>query len=278
MQSLSGISDEVERQKKAFEDANGTLDGFSLSLDQSTASGSANAAMLSQVAGAAQNAAQKQFEVDSATVGSDQAAKNYAATLADQRAKFEAAATAAGFSADQVRALADQVFRMPSAKELEVIAKTAQAEADLNYVARGREAWITMRVANVAPSNDFGQLPGNANGAIYSAGVKSFANGGFSPGIYNYVPGGIHKFAEEYDEAYISMDPARRARSEAVWVETGRRFGMLPPSGAAASEVRVDAPQVRVFIGDEEITGRVRVVVRDEQEKVARSARRGNGR
>lgn len=281
LESLAGITDEVQRQKDAYEKANGTLDGFSLSLDESTAAGASNAAMLSDVAGAAQNAAQKQYEVEVATLGGDAAARNYAATLADQRQKFIEAAAAAGFSGDQVQRLADKVFSLPTSKSIEVLANTASAENSIqsliqaNYV-----AWVQVRATlpdlNGAVSGS--GRPGLANGGIFSAGVKSFANGGFSPGIYNYVPGGIHKFAEEYDEAYISMDPARRARSEAVWVETGRRFGMLPPSGAAASEVHVDAPQVRVFIGDEEITGRVRVVVRDEQEKVARSARRGNGR
>ena len=72
----------------------------------------------------------------------------------------------------------------------------------------------------------------NANGAIYSGGVKSFAAGGVEPGIYPYSPGGIHKFAEEYDEAYMSMDPRRKARSYDVWVEAGNRFGFQQPQSS----------------------------------------------
>ncbi|MGK2852732.1 MAG: hypothetical protein ACSLE3_01275, partial [Microbacteriaceae bacterium] len=44
------------------------------------------------------------------------------------------------------------------------------------------------------------------------------------------------------------------------------------------AQVNVGAPSVQVFIGDEEVTGRVRVVVKDEINQVAKSARLGGGR
>ena len=65
----------------------------------------------------------------------------------------------------------------------------------------------------------------NAAGGYYERGVKAFAGGGFEPGIYPYTPGGIHKFAEEAPEGYVSMDPARRVKSEGVWQTIGDRMG-----------------------------------------------------
>lgn len=97
-EALAGISDAVQKQRDEFEKAHDTLDGFALSLDESTVSGSANAAMLSDVAGAAQTAAEKQYEVDRATMSGKDAADKYAATLADQKQKFIDSAVAAGFS------------------------------------------------------------------------------------------------------------------------------------------------------------------------------------
>lgn len=134
LEGLTGISAEVQKQKDAYEEANGTLDGFTLSLDESTAAGSANAAMLAGIAGDAQAAAAAQYEVDQTTMSAKDAADKYAATLADQRQKFIDSATAAGYNADEVQALADKVFALPSSKELEILAKTAQAKSAIDQL------------------------------------------------------------------------------------------------------------------------------------------------
>lgn len=90
---------------------------------------------------------------------------------------------------------------------------------------------------------------GFAAGGYVKDGVKAFAGGGFEPGIYNYAAGGIHKFAEEYDEAYISLDPARRSRSEAVWVRTGQELGMFAGGG----------PQQQISLAGLGITGTLQI-------------------
>src|SRR5690606_37831312 len=89
LESLSGITAEVEAQKAAYEEANGTLDGFTLSLDQSTASGSANASMLSDVAADAQAAAAAQYEVDKTTMGAKEATDKYITTLGANKTALE---------------------------------------------------------------------------------------------------------------------------------------------------------------------------------------------
>ena len=126
-ESLAGISTEVQRQKDEFEKAKGTLDGFSLSLDENTVSGSANAASLANVAKDAQAAAAAQYEVDKTTVGAKAAADNYASTLAAQRQAFVDSATGAGYNADKVQELADKVFALPPERAVQVLAETGVA-------------------------------------------------------------------------------------------------------------------------------------------------------
>jgi TP901 family phage tail tape measure protein len=134
--ALAGISDEVARQRDEYEKVNGTLDGFAPTLDEATEAGSANAAMLAQVAGAAQDAAESQFELDRQTMSAKDATDKYAATLADQRQAFEDSAEAAGFNADEVQILADKVFALPDEKEIEIIAATENAARRIDQFVR----------------------------------------------------------------------------------------------------------------------------------------------
>lgn len=140
--AMAGISEEVEKQKDAFiqlqkdafqekngslEGFVGSLEGFTLTLDESTAAGSANASMLADVAAKAEDAALAQLEVDAATVGADKATSNYLATIAEQRQAFIDSATEAGFNADEVQTLADKIFALPDETKIKLIADTAAA-------------------------------------------------------------------------------------------------------------------------------------------------------
>ena len=175
VQGLAEVATGAEAQRKAFEEANGTLDGFALSLDQSTAAGSANAAMLAGLAGDAQTAAQAQYEVDQKTMGADEAAQKYAATLADQKQKFVDSAVAAGYSAGEVQALADKVFALPSSKQIDVLAKTAGAQSQIDGFIRdysGRT--IPLYVTTMTDSG--GRRPLNVG--MYADGGPIFGPGG----------------------------------------------------------------------------------------------------
>lgn len=238
--ALAGISEEIANQKAAYKETHGTLEGFTVSLDESTAAGSANAAMLGDVAGKAQDAAAAQFEQDKATMSSKEAADKYAATLAAQRQAFIDSAVAAGFNKDEVVKLADKVFALPPEKAIKILADTGSATWAIDNLINsynGRVIRLRAAIDRGAANQELagivgvGMLP-HAAGALYGpGGVKEFAGGGFEPGIYPYTPGGIHKFAEEYGEAYISMDPRRRERSKGVLVETAQQFGMLSSGG-----------------------------------------------
>ncbi|MBT2502975.1 phage tail tape measure protein [Curtobacterium sp. ISL-83] len=132
-EALAGLSDKVKQQRDSTK-------GYSTTLDENTAIGAANADMLSDIATKAQEAAAKNFTVDQSTMSADAATSKYSKTLAEQRQKFMESATAAGFNSDQVKALADRVFQMPSKKDIKVIADTAAASAGIAGVTRAMNA------------------------------------------------------------------------------------------------------------------------------------------
>lgn len=240
--SLVEISDDVQKQKDAFiqlqkegyEAAHGSLDGFvgsldgfSLSLDENSASGSANAASLTSVANAARKAAEDQFNLDVTTMGAKAAADKYAATLADQRAKFEASASAAGYNADQVKALADRVFQLPSSKELTILAETAAAQAKIDNIITlnsGRVVRISVQATNDSPAGSWTGGLTKKDGGV----VEYYGDGGMRENhVAEIAPAGAWRVWAEPEtggEAYIPLAPDKRSRSLAIWEETGRRL------------------------------------------------------
>lgn len=103
-----------------------------LSLDESTVSGSANAAAMGDLSDKARAAAEAQFQQDLATMSADDAAKKYAATLASQRQAFIDSAVAAGYNAGEVKVLADRIFQMPPKKTIDMLVETAQAQNQID--------------------------------------------------------------------------------------------------------------------------------------------------
>lgn len=207
------------------------VEGFGRGLDITTAAGASNKAMLVELAKDAWDAAAAQLELDGNTA-------TFTSTLESSRQKLYEAAIAMGATDEEAAALRDSILAIPDQKAINIIANTAFAQNEIDsYISRntGREIILKIGTSRVA------QGPGGsggitfADGGITSKGVKSFADGGFEPGIYPYRPGGIHKFAEESDEAYISMNPARKERSYGVWQEVGNRFGFQQASSSASA-------------------------------------------
>jgi len=80
----------------------------------------------------------------------------------------------------------------------------------------------------------------------------------------------------------VSMSARQRLSASAVGSSTPDPDALASAVRGALHGARLDlgpvnvaAPSVHVFIGDEEVTGRVRVVVRDEIASEARAYRRG---
>lgn len=242
---LAGISEEVERQKEAYEESHKTLDGFKLSLDQSTESGSANASMLSDVAGKAQEAAKAQFQVDSSTMSSKDAADKYIATLRDQRAKFIESATAAGFNKAEVKKLADQVFALPSSKDIKILAETSDAQNKINNLItlnNGRVVRISVQATNDSPASSWTGGVTKADGGL----VDYYADGGMRENhLAEIAPAGAWRVWAEPEtggEAYIPLAPSKRARSLAVWEETGKRLQAFASGGFNIPTTQPAAP------------------------------------
>lgn len=255
-EALAGIGDEVQRQKDAYEEANDTLSGFSLSLDENTASGAGNASMLSDVAARAQEAAQAQFEVDQVTMDAKDAADKYAGTLADQRAKFEQSAAAAGFNADEVKKLADRVFGLPSAREVKVLAETATAQRSLDaFITRNDGRVISVRQQLITEAVSSGAARGEANAAYRADGavVDYYAAGGVRENhVAQIAPAGAWRVWAEPEtegEAYIPFAASKRDRSLAIWEETGRRLNAFADGGLwDASRYQAAPPAPRTLV------------------------------
>ncbi|MFJ4175802.1 phage tail tape measure protein [Microbacterium sp. NPDC089696] len=153
------------------------LDGLSaqaekagVSLDESTVAGSANAAAMGDLAEKARDAAEAQFEQDLATMSADDAAKKWNGTLAAQKQAFIDSATAAGYNAGEVQALADRIFQMPSEKEIAMLVETAAAQSQVDkfvMLNNGRRVKVFVDAET-----------GNQSFQVGSKTVSAFAGGG----------------------------------------------------------------------------------------------------
>lgn len=217
-----GIADLTDYVKKAHQG----VDGYSLGVDENTAAGSKNVAMLGDLAKKNEDAAKAQFDLDGNTT-------NYIATLTAGRQTVIDNAIALGATADQAQAIADKVAGIPTQKEIEVLlqAQTDQATKELDQ-------WIKDHALNyidVAPRlRDGRNLSGvSANGNLFDGGrAQAFASGGFPTGIYS---GGtpIYKFAEPETkwEAFISGRAGEETRNRKIWAQAGMRLGMYGGGG-----------------------------------------------
>ncbi|WP_345750115.1 phage tail tape measure protein [Microbacterium rhizophilus] len=276
----AALAEVDETIKKAHEGA----DGYSTSLDAATEAGSKNQQMFADLARDAQEAATAQFELD----GNTQA---YRESLENGRQALEDRITDLTGNKDAAKALADQIFQIPSETEWKVIAETQEAKdkaGELQAIIDGLHGKsITVNVNTVYPNGtplsqtqidaQLGSAvgigvvpPDHAAGAFYQRGkLKDLAAGGWA----NAVPGGLMRVAEAgYDEAIISTDPKYRSRSLGLMGEVGSRIGawqsapsyvLAQQSGAGGGGREVHAPitiQQRPGVSD----GRIAQVAAEE--------------
>jgi len=209
-QSLSDASVSVTE----FLEANGAS---TAALDETTAAGSTNAAMLAQLASDSQAAALAQFELDGDT-------KAYRDSLDSGRQSIFDTALALTGNADAAQALTDKIFGIPTEREFAMIVDTADAQSDLDAFIRTNDGrTVRVNVSNVI-------RPG-ANTIRENGGLEEYANGGMREGIYRGRPGGIIKFAEENTrwEAFISGKPGQEERNRGIALEA---LGRLTPANA----------------------------------------------
>lgn len=250
-ESLAGITEEVNNQRDAFVAATGSSDGFSLSLDENTVSGSANAAMLAGVARDAQDAAAAQYEVDLKTMGAKDATDKYLGTLAASRDSLIAQAIANGFTAEEVQKLIDKVYAVPTQTQTQALVNTAQAHGALNDL-----IWSLQNFQNssygVNISGYINYLD-RADGGMSHPGISYAANGRMprmsQQDAQMRRAGSWVVWAEDetMGETFIPHAPSKRQRAEMYLAATAALFGgMYLPGGqgrsAADGDMRGSVP------------------------------------
>lgn len=142
-------------------------EGYSSSLDETTAAGAANAAMFVQMASDSQAAAAAQFALDGNTA-------NYRSTLEAGRAALIDRITQLTGNADAAAQLADKIYAIPTERQFTMIAETAAANqriaeviAMINSVPASRRTSIGVTVET---DEIFRVQQKAAGGAIYGPG------------------------------------------------------------------------------------------------------------
>lgn len=215
-----GFQDALRAADEQIKNVREGTEGYAATLDIATDAGARNMDSLLNIAKAGEEAATAQYQVD-------RNAEGLAGTLAATHQAVMDRAMAFGATEDEARQLADTIAGMPTEKAIAIVAQTAVAQGSIDdFIYRNANRTISLRVA-AGPGGQGGVVAGNAVGGYYQGGVKAFAAGGWSSGIYPATPGGIHRFAEAgHDEAYITMDPAHKARSRQIWSRVGDRLNM----------------------------------------------------
>lgn len=241
-ESLKGIKTEVQAQKDAYKEAHGSARGFKLSLDENTAAGSANRAMLAGVAGDAQKAAEAQRVADEQTMSAEDATNKYIDTLGRQREAFEQSARKAGFNKDEVKALADEVFALPDKRTTELLIETAKAQSRIaQFVADASLKTIRIGVTTYAKTSE-GGLSVKVDGSKYTAEadgghVKFYADGNerHDPQYARAGEWRVWAEPETGGEWYLPDSPAKRGRSLSLARDMLDGWGyQVTPKGARA--------------------------------------------
>lgn len=217
---------DAERQfQAAIDRASESVKKHGASLDINTEAGRDNEAALDAIAEKALAVAAARYEQTGSEAEARAAMQAGRDALVDQLKQY-------GITGDAAQEYIDTLGLIPANISSVIELDTAKAEQKLQtYLNKLTGASSTYAKTYI---NGYS----NAAGGMYSGGVKSFAQGGFESGIYKHKPGGIQKFAEAGDEAFISFLPQYRQRNIGIWQESGERLGVwrqASPNGAVGA-------------------------------------------
>lgn len=224
--ALAEVNDTIQKAREGQE-------GYTLTLDTTTQSGRDNMAMLVGLADDARQAADAQFALDGNTA-------NYRATLESSRQTLIDRARDLGYNADEAAALADQIFRIPSETEWEVIAQTQAAQQSIEaFIRRNADRRFNIYIDAINTGG------GGGRGALQQADggkVEFFANGGRSEHHFaQFARAGDWRVWAEPEtggEWYLPHSPAKRGRSLAIAQQMLGEWGyaMIPAGARGYSE------------------------------------------
>jgi TP901 family phage tail tape measure protein len=209
---------DAERQfQAAIDDLTASVAENGKTLDVTTEAGRANESALDDLA----EAALKRASAINTMTGDDEAARQ---AIADGREALINQLEAFGITGQAAEDYADALGLIPANINTALRINTGQAFAQLDAL----KAKLAGNKAALDSLNNWRPqgFSYNASGGMYESGVKAFASGGFASGMYPHTPGGIHKFAEAGDEAFISFLPQYAERNKAIVAESGQRLGM----------------------------------------------------
>lgn len=235
----------IDTAKAQYLEANGTLDGFKLSLDQGEEAGRRNTKMLLDVAGATT----RLYEDTLKQTGSQEEANK---KLEEGRQALYDQAIQMGATEEEAKALTDQYLATPKTVSTEAKFEDKEAAAKRDALIADKRTTVTAQLNATKGTGWIGVLGAvwdnflnpfrNAIGGMYNysggggAGgvVKAFANGGIAPGIFSGSQGPLYKFAEPETrwEAFISGKRGQEKRNIEIWKEAGKRLGVLGPENA----------------------------------------------
>jgi TP901 family phage tail tape measure protein len=180
-QTLADVADTIKQAQEG-------VDGYSTSVDESTAAGSKNADMFADLAKKSQDAAKAQLDLDGNVDG-------YLSTLEGGRQTLYDQILALTGSADAAQELTDKIYAIPSEKEVKVLVDKTNAQSTL-------DEFFTLN-----------------NGRVIYAHVEGSLKGGFASGGYTgdmpatAVAGVVHGREFVINDAATSK-PANRAAAE----------------------------------------------------------------
>lgn len=247
-----GYQDALAKVDEAISKAREGQEGYALTLDQGTQAGRDNLGMLTDLADRSQKAAEAQFALDGNT-------DTYRATLEAGRQALIDRATSLGYNAEQASALADQIYRIPSQTEWNLIAQTQAATTEISrFVADAERRIIRIGVTTYAKDGPQGQIRISASGrpdqyadgGVNIRGVRYYANGGAENHIAQMARAGEYRVWAEPEtggESYIPHAASKRAGADRVMADTAAILGgvYIPAGsvGVAAAPGRSSSPE-----------------------------------
>lgn len=159
--SLAEVDDFIDQARKGVE-------GYVLGLDQSTAAGSSNMKMLSDLARSYQDSATAQLELDGNV-------ENYTTNLRNGQQAVLDRARALGATDEQIRFLSQNIAAMPSEKQVKILVDTAAAAAQFEDVIRrfdGRHVNLIANVAGVRATAGTGVIAYAGGGTVHGPGTS----------------------------------------------------------------------------------------------------------
>lgn len=193
----AAYQDALQKVKDTIDKAKAGTDGYSLSLDAATAAGADNLAMFADLADKSQAAAKAQFDVDHNS-------QQYIANLTAGRGALIQQLTDMGLTADAAGAVADQVYRIPTQREVDLIAQTAQAKKDVDDF----KAWLDKipneRIVNIITRSNAKQNASDGPG-FASGGTVVGPGGPKTDSIWARLSAGEEVIQNPYARIYRSI-------------------------------------------------------------------------